>query len=82
MRLEGFHGESRKMHNRFAVAPCNFSFVSLCGSEKNRRELDVSNSILCSSSGEDITVSKYSDSAMFQEISLHGDGKLVILFSV
>ena len=34
------------------VAPCNLSFVSIFGSEKNRRELAVSNSILCSSSGD------------------------------
>ena len=30
----------------------NFSFVSMCGSEKNRGTLDVSNSVLCSSSGD------------------------------
>ena len=26
---------------RFAVAPCSFSFVGMCGSEKNRVDLDV-----------------------------------------
>ena len=28
-------------HIRFAVAPSNFSFVSMCGSEKNWMDLDV-----------------------------------------
>ena len=36
--------------------PFNFfveiSFVSMCGSEKNQGTLDVSNSVLCSSSGD------------------------------
>ena len=27
---------------RFAVAPCSFSFLRMCGSEKNRLDLDVS----------------------------------------
>ena len=40
------------MHTRFAEAPCNFSFVSMCGSEKNCRELDILNSILSWSSGD------------------------------
>ena len=31
------------MYNRFAVAPCSFSFVRMCGSEKNRVDLDDSN---------------------------------------
>ena len=32
------------------VASC--FFVSMCGSEKNRRELDVLDNVLCSSSGD------------------------------
>ena len=45
MRFEGFHGESSKMSYGFVAAPCNFSYVSMCGSKKNQRELHVSNSI-------------------------------------
>ena len=33
------------LHNGFAVAQCNFSFVSMFGSEKDLRELDILNSI-------------------------------------
>ena len=36
MRFEGLHGENSRII-RFAVTPCKFSFVSMCGSEKNRR---------------------------------------------
>ena len=36
MRFEGLHGENSTII-RFAETPCNFSFVSKCGSEKNRR---------------------------------------------
>ena len=36
MRFEGLHGENIRI-NRFAETPCKFSFVSKCGSEKNRR---------------------------------------------
>ena len=35
---------------RFAVAPYSLSFVRMCGSEKNWVDLDVLNSLLCSSS--------------------------------
>ena len=39
LRFEGFHGYSIKMPNRFVVATCNFSFVSMCGSEKKQGNL-------------------------------------------
>ena len=50
-----------------------FSLVSVCGSEKNRGSLDVSNSVLCSSSGErEWTPVLLRTTHTHREICLHG----------